>query len=70
MSKIQFFTADDVAAIMQISKPKAYEIIRDLNTEMEKMGYLTVKGRINSTYFFKKIDYHYGEEETDGSLQR
>lgn len=70
MSKIQFFTADDVAAIMQISKPKAYEIIRDLNTEMEKMGYLTVKGRINSTYFFKKIDYQYGEEETDGGLQR
>ena len=56
MSKMQFYTADDVAEIMQISKPKAYEIIRELNGELEKMGYLTV-GRINSTFFHKKTDY-------------
>ena len=70
MSKIQFFTADDVANIMQISKPKAYEIIRTLNNELHKMGYLTVKGRVNSSYFYKKIDYHEGEEEKDANLQR
>ncbi|MDO4206571.1 MAG: DNA-binding protein [Lachnospiraceae bacterium] len=57
MSKMQFYTADDVAEIMQISKPKAYEIIRELNGELEKMGYLTVRGRINSTFFHKKTDY-------------
>lgn len=57
MSKMQFYTADDVSEIMQISKPKAYEIIRELNGELEKMGYLTVKGRINSTFFHKKTDY-------------
>ena len=44
MSKIQFYTADDIAEIMQISKPKAYEIIRSLNDELSRMGYLTVKG--------------------------
>ncbi|MBR3308721.1 MAG: DNA-binding protein [Lachnospiraceae bacterium] len=57
MSKMQFYTADDVAEIMQISKPKAYEIIRELNGELEKMGYLTVRGRINSSFFHKKTDY-------------
>lgn len=57
MSKMQFYTADDVAEIMQISKPKAYEIIRNLNNEMEKMGYVTVKGRINATFFHRKTDF-------------
>lgn len=57
MSEMQFYTAEDVAEIMQISKAKAYEIIRELNGEMEKMGYLTVRGRVNSTFFHKKTDY-------------
>ena len=39
------------------AKAKAYEIIRELNGEMEKMGYLTVRGRVNSTFFHKKTDY-------------
>ena len=52
MFKKQFFTADDVAEIMQVSKPKAYEIIRELNGQMEKMGFMTVRGRINSTFFY------------------
>lgn len=71
MSKIQFYTADDIAEIMQISKPKAYEIIRNLNDELNRMGYLTVKGRVNSTFFYKKINYQEGgEEEFNVNLQR
>ena len=69
MSKIQFLTADNVAEIMQVSKPKAYEIIRELNGEMEKMGYMTVRGRINSTFFYKKIYYKEdGEGEKDAGI--
>lgn len=69
MSKIQFYTADDIAEIMQISKPKAYEIIRNLNDELNRMGYLTVKGRVNSTFFYKKINYREeGEEEFNVNL--
>jgi len=70
MSKIQFLTADNVAEIMQVSKPKAYEIIRELNGEMEKMGYMTVRGRINSTFFYKKINYQEdGEGGKDAGIQ-
>ena len=68
MSKMQFYTADDVAEIMQISKPKAYEIIRELNGELEKMGYLTVRGRINSTFFHKKTDYQKEVVEENAGL--
>ncbi|MBE6017916.1 MAG: DNA-binding protein [Lachnospiraceae bacterium] len=66
MSEMKFYNADDVAEIMQISKAKAYEIIRELNGEMEKMGYLTVKGRVNSTFFHKKTDYQEVVKENAG----
>ena len=68
MFKKQFFTADDVAEIMQVSKPKAYEIIRELNGQMEKMGFMTVRGRINSTFFYKKTGCIEEEEVADVSL--
>ena len=57
MCKKSFLTADDVAEELQVSKAKAYQIIRDLNVELQKMGYLTVAGRVNATYFHKKVCY-------------
>lgn len=42
------------AAELQVSKSKAYQIVRELNAELQKQGYLTVAGRVNATFFHKK----------------
>ena len=34
-------------------KVKAYQIVRELNAELQKQGYLTVAGRVNATFFHK-----------------
>lgn len=52
-----FMTVDDVAAEMSVSKSYAYKVVKQLNAELQKMGYLTVAGRINTNYFRKKVCY-------------
>ena len=47
---------------MQISRQKAYKIIRQLNEELAGMGYITVQGRVNADYFNERCRYHGGKE--------
>lgn len=49
------YTADDVAAMLQVSKSKAYQVIASLNKELKDLGKLTVRGKINKRYFEKKV---------------
>lgn len=55
MESKRFLNASDVAQCLDISIPTAYKIIRRLNDELGKMGYLTVSGRVNRAYFDKKV---------------
>ena len=55
MENKRFLTANDVAQYMGISVPMAYKIIRRLNDELVAAGYIIVSGRINRSYFEKKI---------------
>ncbi len=57
MEEKSFFTVDEVAGFLQVSKSKAYEIVRQLNREMNDKGYLTVAGRVNSNYFYERTCY-------------
>lgn len=50
-------TVEEVAAELRVSKSKAYQIVRELNAEMQKQGYLTVAGRVSATFFHKKVCY-------------
>lgn len=52
-----FMTVEEVAQELRVSKSKAYEIVRNLNKELQEKGYLTVAGRINATFFHKKVCY-------------
>ena len=40
-----------------VSKSYAYKIVKQLNEELQKLGYLTVVGRVNTNYFRKKVCY-------------
>ena len=57
MAEKSFMTVEEVAAELRVSKSKAYQIVRELNTELQKQGYLTVAGRVNATWFNKKVCY-------------
>lgn len=48
--------ADGVAALLQISKPHAYKIIRQLNSELEAMNKLTVRGRVSKRYLISRME--------------
>lgn len=58
MADNSFMIVDEVSAELRVSKSKAYQIVRELNVELQKQGYLTVHGRVNTKYFHKKVTYH------------
>ena len=57
MAEKSFMTVEEVAAQLLATKPKAYHIAREQNAELQKQGYLTVAGRVNATFFHKKVCY-------------
>ena len=57
MTEKSFMTVEEVAAEPRVSKSKDYQIVRELNAERQKKGYLTVAGRVNATFLHKKVCY-------------
>lgn len=60
-----FMTAEEVAKEMNVSRAYAYKIIRQLNQEMQDMGYITVAGKVNRKYFMKKVNYEDSNRKED-----
>ena len=52
-----FMTVEQVAKELDVSESYAYKVIRELNAELKKQGYVTIRGRINANYFKKKLCY-------------
>ena len=50
-----FYTADDIATILTVSRPTAYRIIKRLNDELKDKGYIVVSGRVPKRYFNEKF---------------
>lgn len=50
-----FYKKDDICKILDVADTKAYEIIKQLNAELEKSGYITVRGRVPAEYFEKRL---------------
>jgi len=55
-----FMRVDEVAEELDVSKPYAYRLIRDLNEELKKTGCITISGRIDRKFFYEKF---YGTKE-------
>lgn len=64
MSNKLFMTAQEVADTLGMSKAYAYKLIQEMNQEMAKEGYVVLHGKINRSFFFKKI---YGGETKDAA---
>lgn len=57
MENKTFISVQEVADELGVSKSYAYKVVRQLNEELKKLGYLTVAGRVNAQYFHKKLCY-------------
>ena len=42
MSEKYLLNADDVAMRLEVSKAKAYKVIKELNEELKKMGFIII----------------------------
>ncbi|MCD8066266.1 MAG: LysR family transcriptional regulator [Oscillospiraceae bacterium] len=58
----KFIRADEVAKDLDVSKPYAYKLIRQLNEELKAKGFITIAGRVNRQYFNERL---YGAERKD-----
>ena len=57
----KYVDANELVQTLGICKSKAYEIIRKLNRELEKQGYITIAGKCPRKYFENKY-YGYGSQ--------
>lgn len=57
----KFIRVDEVAKELEVSKPYAYKLIRQLNEELKAKGFITVSGRVNRQYFNERL-YGAGKE--------
>ena len=67
MENKTFITAEEVAKELNISKPFAYKIVRQMNDELNKKGYITIAGRVSRQYFSEKF---YGLVQAQGQQRR
>lgn len=51
MGKGLFVTASEVADELGVSKPYAYKLVKQMNEELDRQGFITIAGRISRSYF-------------------
>lgn len=55
MENKRFLTAQDVMEMLGVSLSYSYKLIRRLNAELEADGSVTIKERVSTQYFMKRI---------------
>nr|WP_297280132.1 DNA-binding protein [uncultured Butyricicoccus sp.] len=55
MSNQTFIHASEVAAVLGVSKPYAYKVVRQLNKELKEKGFLTISGKVSRRYFEERV---------------
>ena len=50
-----FLKAADICELLEVKQTSAYEIIGNLNKELEDQGYLTLRGKVPTKYFVKRF---------------
>ena len=51
----KFIRVEEVAKELEVSVPYAYKLIKKLNDELKEKGFITVSGRVNREYFYKRL---------------
>ena len=51
----KFLEVGDVMRILGISSSAAYKLMRQINSELEKKGYIVIRGKVSRKYFEERI---------------
>ncbi len=51
MNEKLYYNAAEIAEMVGVGRSKGYGIVKKLNQELEKSGYLVVKGKVPRDYF-------------------
>lgn len=51
----KFINAEELARELDVSKPFAYKLIREMNDELQKKGFITIAGRVSRQFFEEKF---------------
>jgi predicted transcriptional regulator len=51
----KFLKVEDVMQILGISKSAAYKIMRQMNDELLKKGYVIIRGKVSRKYFEERF---------------
>ena len=51
----KFLEVGDVMQILGILRSAAYKLMRQINSELEKKGYIVIRGKVNRKYFEERI---------------
>ena len=51
----KFLEVGDVMRILGISGSAAYKLMRQINSELEKKGYIVIRGKVSRKYFEERI---------------
>lgn len=62
MSENIFISAKEVAKILEVSKPYAYKLIKQMNSELKDKGFITIAGKVSRRYFEEKFYGMRGDE--------
>lgn len=49
-----YYTVEEVQKMLGVSKSKAYKIIKELNEELKRNGYIITPGKISRKYLEEK----------------
>ena len=61
-----YITVPEFAQVMGVSNGHAYKLIREMNTELKKQGYLTIAGKLPRAYL-KKCLYGFSTAAEGGA---
>lgn len=58
-----FITVAEIQKVLEVSESKAYRIVRSLNSELKRDGFLVLPGRVSRQYFNERF---YGIQMKEG----
>ena len=57
--------ATEVQEILQICNSSAYNVIKELNQELEEKGFRTVRGKVNKSYLYERYGIEVKKEDSN-----
>lgn len=58
-----FISVAEIQKVLDVSEAKAYRIVRSLNSELKKNGFLVLQGKVSRQYFNERF---YGVQNKEG----